>query len=92
MKALTKEEFFNLPTNRNTVKLLQSIVSKQLQNKDLSKSVLWFYASAATELSEYLNSRKSIKCLMEKPTTEKYYNEVLRLKSLGYAKTEILPF
>jgi len=75
---MTKQELFNLPTNRATVKVLRN-------SKDFYENTSLF-STIIEEINSYLALPKSIKSFRTKPTVESIYNDVMKYKALGYRK------
>ena len=87
---MTKEEFFNLPTNKDTVKKLYSESLKRFNNGNINTN--WFFNEVAGSLKQYLGYRKATKAITTMPTTQSSYNDYVRIKGYGYRKELILPF
>ena len=92
---MTKQEFFNLPTTRKTMNNLQTISSKGFRNvQTLSfESKNWvFFGCIAASMRNFYKLPKCVRDLMAEPSTEKLYNDLVRVKSYGYRKELTLPF
>jgi len=92
---MTKQEFFTLPTNKATVKKLQEISTAGFSDENLEsfESKNWvFFGEVAGYLKEYLSLPKKVKQISSERTTEKYYNEIIKLKENGYRQNFQLPF
>lgn len=82
---MTKQDFLQLPTNKETVARLYSEFHK-------SELEMPFYNEVATALRSYLMLSNKVKRITEKVTTESLYNKYLMLKQNGYRKELQLPF
>lgn len=94
MAALTKEEFFALPTNKKTVKLLENIVKAESikETKIILESTteeeialklkdikdFQFFAECALNLKEWIYTRRCIKSGNSEPASTKNFYESVK--------------
>lgn len=88
---MTKQEFLNLPTNRNTVATLKDYASRLFKNDSTVPASL-FFMEAAQYLQDYAYATKRMRSLLGTKTTEDFLNLCIRTKEAGYRKELNLPF
>jgi hypothetical protein len=92
---MTKQEFLNLPTTKKTMNILQQLSSKGFRSLEANsfESKHWvFFGEIAASMRNFYKMPKAVRDLMDKPSTEKLYNDLVRIKSYGYRKELNLPF
>jgi hypothetical protein len=89
LSKMTKQDFFNLPTNKKTVETLYNVARKLFSENNPAHV---FFSEAAGSLREYLYLPKSVKAITRKKTTESIYNMLIEVKELGYRKELVMPF
>jgi hypothetical protein len=89
LSKMTKQDFFNLPTNKKTVETLYNVARKLFSENNPTHV---FFNEAACSLNGYLYLPKSIKVITRKKTTESIYNMFIEIKDLGYRKELVMPF
>jgi hypothetical protein len=92
---MTKQEFFNLKPTKSTINKLQSLSSKGFKSMDVTsfEHKYWvFFGEIAQSLRDYYKLPKAIRDIKQKPTIQKLYDDLVRIKSYGYRKELQIPY
>jgi hypothetical protein len=90
---MTKQEFFNLPTNKETIEMLFNESLKRFRSDDPEIiATNWFFNEVAVAIRTYVYLPKSVKKITTMPTTESIYANYLKIKEYGYRKELKMPF
>jgi len=75
---MTKQDFFQLPTNKETIEMLFNESLERFRSDDPEViATNWFFNEVAVALRTYICLPKSVKKITKIPTTESIYADYL---------------